>query len=57
MFYKIVKAGCKAEEAKLQDRQRLTNLISALLHPELAALLDDDAQPLHPRRAANPRVD
>jgi hypothetical protein len=27
------------------------------LHPELAGLLDDDAQPFRSRRGANPRVD
>jgi len=51
VFHKILKSGCKAEESKLRTAQRLTNLIS-LFSIELAGLLDDDAQPFRPRRAA-----
>ncbi|WP_225184313.1 hypothetical protein [Bradyrhizobium sp. NBAIM03] len=54
VFHKILKSGCKAEESKLRTAQRQPDL--ALLHPELAGLLDDDAQPFRPRRATNPRV-
>lgn len=57
VFHKILKSACKAEESKLRTAQLLTNLISLFLHPELARLLDDDAQSFPPGRAANPRVD
>ena len=48
VFHKILKSGCKAEEAKLRTAERLANLISVFLHPELAGVLDDDDQPFSP---------
>ena len=57
VFHKILKSGCKAEEVEAQDRPASDQSDLGLLHPELAGLLDDDAQPFRPRRAANPRVD
>ncbi|WP_247363322.1 MULTISPECIES: hypothetical protein [unclassified Bradyrhizobium] len=44
VYHKILQSGRKAEESKLRTAQRLTNLISLFLYPELAGLLDDDAQ-------------
>lgn len=57
VFHKILKSGCKAEESNSQDRPASDQSDLALLHPELAGLLDDDAQPFGSRRAANLRVD
>lgn len=56
MFHKILKSACKrgveAQDCPASDQSDL-----AVLHLELAGLLDDDAQPLRYRHAANPGVD
>ena len=44
VFHKILKSGCKAEESKHRTTQRLAKSDLSLLHPELAGVLDDDAQ-------------
>ena len=44
-FHKILKSGCKAEESKLQNRRTTGELAGGPLHPQLANLLDDHAQP------------
>ncbi|WGR73021.1 MULTISPECIES: IS4 family transposase [unclassified Bradyrhizobium] len=57
VFHKILKSSCKAGGFEAQDRPASDQSDLAPLHPELAGLLHDDAQPFRPRRAANLRVD
>ena len=57
VFHKILKSGCKAEEFEAQDRPTSDQSGRGLLHPELAGLLDDDAQSCDPGGTAEPRVD
>lgn len=56
VFHEVLKSGCKAEAAKLRTAQRLTNLIAFILHPRLAGVVDDDAPPFQPERAAHSGV-
>ena len=45
LFHKILKSGCRAEEAKLRSAERLVNLLALFLHLGMAGVLADDAQP------------
>jgi hypothetical protein len=56
-FHKILKSGCKVEQAKLRTADRLVNLIAVLVHPELPNLLDDHARAQHSASFATPCVD
>lgn len=55
--HKVLKSGCRAEEAELRTTKRLANLIAVYSIMLLARLLDDDAQSLKPGRTAGPCAD
>jgi len=57
VFQKILKSGCKAEESKLRTAPASGQSGLGLLHPELAGLLDDDAQSLSSRRVTDSPTD
>ena len=45
VFHMILKSGCKAEELEAQNRRSTGQSDRALLHPQLACVLVDDAEP------------
>ena len=57
VFHKVPQIGLQSRGIEAQDRPTSDQFGCGLLHPELAGLLDDDAQSCDPRGTAESRVD
>ncbi len=56
MFHKILKTGCRAEQAKLRTAERLSRLIAVFCILELARILDDDGPKNDPEITASAAI-
>ena len=57
LFHKILKSGCRAEEARLRTAERLVNLLALFCILSWRHVLADDAQPRRPGCLAPARLD